>query len=320
MHNIYKFLLPAFLLIIITCTQTTEKKGTIIPEDAIIEKLNKDIDFQFTEGPVWDGWGNLLFTDIPNRKIHKLDSNGKFSVFRDETESANGLMFNARGNLVACEGGGFKVTEMDDSGNVIKILAEKYNGKPFNSPNDLVIDKKGGIYFTDPRFGSDKKLNQDKENIYYIKPDGEVILAADNVFKPNGVILSPDEKVLYVANSMRQYLLTYDVKEDGTITNKRNFCKLESPENRELMRTPEDAGADGLAVDKKGNIYVSTRRGIQIISPDGKLLEIIETPEIPANCTFGGEDLKTLYITARTSLYKVKLNTEGHIFHKSKKF
>ena len=318
MNNVCKVSFLVFLLLIISCAQKHEKAGTIIPEGALIEKLNKDFSFEFTEGPAWDGRGNLFFTDIPNEKIYKLDSNGEFSVFRDVTGRANGLMFNNGGNLVSCEGGNFKVTEMDAEGNVIGVLAEKYNGKPFNSPNDLVVDKKGGIYFTDPRFGSDKTLNQDIEAVYYIKANGEIIRVAENRTKPNGIILSPDEKLLYVADTFSQYVWAFDVNEDGTLTNERNFCELRLPESKENLRVPTDSGADGMTIDKPGNLYVTTRIGVQIFDSNGKQLEILNVPERPTNCTFGGEDLKTLYITAQTSVYKINLNVEGHIFHKSK--
>ncbi len=315
MYNFCKVLFVSFSVILISfCAKKPEGIRKIVPEGAVVEKVNKDISFGFTEGPAWDGKGNLFFTDIRNSKIYKLDNEGKFTVFRDETGAANGLMFNAKGNLVACEGGDFKVTEMDQNGKVINVLAATYNGKPFNSPNDLVIDKKGGIYFTDPRFGENQILNQDIEAIYYIKPDGEIIRVADNLTKPNGIILSPYEKILYVADSYGQYVKAFDVMEDGSLANSRNFCELKLSESKEKLRTQTVSGADGIAIDKEGNLYVTTIIGTQIFNSNGEPMEIIEVPEIPANCSFGGEDFKMLYITARTSVYKVKLNVEGIIF------
>lgn len=315
MYNFCKTLFVAFLVISISlCAKKPEGISKIVPEGAVVEKVSKDITFGFTEGPAWDRKGNLFFTDIPNRKVYKLDSEGNFSVFRDETGAANGLMFNASGNLVACEGGDFKVTEMDQNGKVINVLAEEYNGKPFNSPNDLVIDKKGGIYFTDPRFGENQILNQDIEAVYYIKPDGEIIRIAGNLTKPNGIILSPDEKILYIADTYGQYVKAFDVMEDGSLANSRNFCELKLSEDKKRLRTTTVSGADGMTIDKVGNLYVTTRIGIQIFGSDGEPIGIIEVPEIPANCSFGGEDYKTLYITARTSVYKVKLNVEGIYF------
>src|SRR5262249_42980954 len=154
-------------------------------------------DFKFTEGPAADRDGNLYFSDIPNERIHKVDRDGKLSVFREKSNRANGLKVNAKGEVVACEMAG-RVVAISPDGKSVRVLADKYEGQPFNAPNDLVIDKQGGVYFTDPSFGAPMPLPQGKTAVYYIAPDGKVTRLIDDLTQPNGVTLSPDEKTLYV--------------------------------------------------------------------------------------------------------------------------
>jgi len=283
----------------------------IVPEGVHVVKVNVDQQFAFTEGPCWDGTDTLYFSDIPNNRIMKLLPDGTFSVFREPSHAANGLMIDAEGNLISCDGSARQVTMLGRAGTIKAVLAERYDGKRLNSPNDLVIDSNGGIYFTDPRFGSQDGVEQDKEAVYYRRTDGTLVRIIDDMVKPNGVMLSPDEKTLYVGDSAREYIRAYDVQPDGTVTNGRDFGGLPP-----VMRSGRESrnGADGLAMDVEGNLYVAASSGIEVFDKNGDHLGVIEVPEPPANCTFGGTDYKTMFITARTSLYRVRLKVPGVSF------
>jgi gluconolactonase len=263
--------------------------------------------FAFTEGPAADRNGNVYFSDIPNQRIHKVDAGGKLSVFREKSNRANGLMLNAKGEIVACEGDG-QVVAYSPDGKSRRVLADTYEGKRFNAPNDLVLDKQGGVYFTDPYFGPRQPLPQGKTAVYYIAADGKVSRLIDDLPLPNGVILSPDEKTLYVIPSGQAEMMAYPVEAPGKIGKGRVFCTLKQ------RREGGKSGGDGLTVDEKGNLYITSGLGLQVFTPDGKLLGIIALPEQPANVTFGGKDFKTLYVTARTSLYTVPMEVKGHRF------
>jgi gluconolactonase len=266
-------------------------------------------DFQFLEGPASDGQGNLYFTDVSGNKIHKLASDGTVSVFRDPSNHANGLMFDGQGRLLACEMDG-QLVAIDIMSKKATTLAGEYEGKRFNAPNDLVVDRAGGVYFTDPRFRAPTPLPQGKEAVYYRSADGKVTRLVDNLPAPNGVILSVDEKTLYVIPSMQKETMAYPVEAPGKIGDGKVFCTLKQAEGT----TGAGHGGDGLTVDTKGNLYITSRLGVQVFNPSGKLLGIIEFPEQPANVTFGGRDGKTLYATARTSLYSVPMEAKGHRF------
>lgn len=281
----------------------------IVPEGAEVAELNAGEGFRFTEGPCWDHEaGVLYFSDIPNNRIMKLLPDGTFSVFREPSDAANGLMLDSEGNLISCDGEGRRVSMLDSEGNVMKVLAESYNGKKLNSPNDLVIDSKGGIYFTDPRYGNTDGIEQDIEAVYYLRPDGTLIRVVDDVGRPNGVILSPDGKTLYVADTEREYIRAYDVQEDGTVANGRDFGKLPPIT---VGRGKRRNYTDGMTIDVDGNLYAATGSGIEIFDKEGKYVGAIKVPKPPANCAFGGPDNKTLFITARTSLYEIQLKVAG---------
>jgi gluconolactonase len=263
--------------------------------------------FAFTEGPAADRAGNVYFSDIPNQKIFKVDTKGKLSLFRERTNRANGLMLNAKGEVVACEMDG-QVVAYSPDGKSRRVLADKYGGKRFNAPNDLVIDKTGGVYFTDPAFGAPKPLPQGKTAVYYLAPGGTVTRLIDDLPNPNGVILSPDEKTLYVVPTGQAEMMSYPVEAPGKIGKGKVFCTLRQPEG------VKGSGGDGLAVDTRGNLYITSRLGLQVFDPKGRYLGLIALPEMPANVKFGGADFKTLYVTARKSLYTVPMETTGHLF------
>jgi gluconolactonase len=263
--------------------------------------------FKFTEGPAADKNGNLYFSDIPNERIHKVDAKGELSVFREKSNRSNGLKVNGKGEIVACEMAG-RVVAISGDGKDVRVLADKYDGNQFNAPNDLVLDKQGGVYFTDPSFGAPKPLPQGKTCVYYIAADGKVTRLIDDLTQPNGVTLSPDEKTLYVIPTGPAEMMSYPVEGPGKIGKGKVFCKLQGKDGK------PGTGGDGCTMDTKGNLYITSTIGIQVFDPAGKFLGAIAFPEQPANVTFGGKDMKTLFVTARTSLYSLPMEATGHVF------
>jgi gluconolactonase len=268
-------------------------------------------DFMFTEGPAADGKGNLYFSDIPANKIYKLDAQGKLSVAVETSNHANGLMFNAAGELVACEMDG-QIAVWDLAKKERRVLAAGYNGKRFNAPNDLVIDSAGGVYFTDPHFRAPEPLPQGKTSVYYVASDGKVSRVIEELPAPNGILLSPDEKTLYVLPTLSAKMMAYPVLGEGKLGEGKVFVTLQQPAGK------ANTGADGATIDEKGNLYITSALGLQVFSPAGNALGIIAFPEQPANATFGGKDGKTLYATARTSLYSVPMAVAGHVVARGK--
>lgn len=262
---------------------------------------------QFTEGPAWDGHGHLYFSDIPANRIYRLEDDGKLSVFLEPSNHCNGLMLNAAGRLFACEMDG-RIVAIDPSTKERTVLADGYHGKRFNAPNDLVLDSAGGVYISDPHFRAPDPLPQKVQAVYYRAANGTVTRLIDDLPAPNGVILSPDEQTLYVIPSGQKEMMAYPVASPGHIGQGHVFCTLAQPKG------VDNGGGDGLTLDTKGNLYITSRLGIQVFNPRGKQLGIIAFPEQPANVTFGGADRKTLYATARTSLYAAPMEAVGHAF------
>jgi sugar lactone lactonase YvrE/type 1 glutamine amidotransferase len=269
------------------------EKDSLVAEGAKVQNLAGG--FIFTEGPAVDKKGNIYFTDIRNNRIHKWSLDGKLTTFRENSGASNGLYFDRKGNLLACEGGRRQVVSISPDGQST-VLADAYNGKKLNSPNDLWIAPNGGVYFTDPRYGSEAGLEQGGFHVYYLSPDrNKLVRILNNLVKPNGVIGSPDGKKLYVADPGDSKTYVYRIRKDGSLTGR----KLIAPE-----------GSDGLALDERGNLYL-TRNGVVVYNPEGMKIASIETPERPANVCFGGKDGKTLFITARTGFYSVRMNVRG---------
>jgi gluconolactonase len=267
--------------------------------------------FKFTEGPAADKEGNVFFSDIPDEKIYRVDGKtGKLTTFVEKSNHANGLMFNAQGELVACEMDG-QIAAYSPAGKR-RLVAGEYGGKRFNAPNDLVIDKNGGVYFTDPVFRAPKPLPQGKLAVYYVTSAGKVTRLIDDLPNPNGVKLSVDEKTLYVIPTGQAEMMAYPVEAPGKLGKGRVFCTLQQPKGK------SGGGGDGMTIDAKGNLYITSALGLQVFTTEGKLLGILAFPEQPANVTFGGPDFKTLYVTARTSLYTVPMQATGHGYAKAK--
>jgi gluconolactonase len=252
--------------------------------------------FDFTEGPVWIG-GRLLFSDIPNNVIQELLADGGVAPFRQGTNGANGLAVDPQGRLWACQGSNKRVTRQDGAkGSTVSDVTAMYNGAAYNAPNDVIVRKDGNAYFTDPNY-SGQPDTQNARAVYRIAPNGDVSRLAGTFNQPNGIALGPDGSTLYVVNNGNGKLLSAAVDATGGVS---AFTELAS--------TP---GGDGMAVDDAGNLYVTADPGVLVFDKAGKAIGTITVAEQPANCTFGGADRKTLYITARTSLYRIDLNVPG---------
>ena len=262
--------------------------------------------FQFTEGPADDGKGNLYFTDIPANRIYQI-SDGKKTVFVEPSLHCNGLMIDGAGQLLACQMDG-QLVAYDTTTKKSRVLAGQYQGSRFNACNDLVVDRQGGIYFTDPHYRAPDPLPQGTTAFYYRSQDGTVSRLAADLNAPNGIILSPDEKTLYVVPSQQKQVMAYAIDEPGEISEGRVLFEMRQ------KKEGGNSGGDGLTIDASGNLYITTGLGLQVVSPEGVLLGIIELPQQPANVSFGGVDRKTLYVTARTGLYQVASPIAGHRF------
>jgi gluconolactonase len=280
----------------------------LIPKGAKWEKLWGE--GEFTEGPAYGPDACVYFSDIGNRIMKYDPATGKTTEYRNPSGRANGLDFDKEGRLLAAEGankgGNRRVTRTEKDGK-ITILADKWNGKKLNSPNDLTTDAKGRVYFTDPRYVGDEPREIDIEAVYRIDPDGKVTQLITDVEKPNGIIIAPDMKTLYVADSNpkgKQQLVAFPLKDDGSVGAKKV-----------LFDFGKERGIDGMSVDVKGNIWgmagSGDKGGLYVFSPEGKQLAFVPTPETPTNCCFGGKDKKMLYVTAGKSLYRMPVNVEG---------
>jgi gluconolactonase len=282
-----------------TASKSAAQNSQIIAADARLEKLSGG--FKFTEGPAADAEGNVYFTDQPNDRIMKWGIDGKLSTFLQPSGRSNGLCFDAQGNLWACADEKNELWRIDPTGTVTVVLKE-YNGKLLNGPNDVWIRPDGGLYFTDPFYKRDYwkrgPKEQDREAVYYLAPGHTTATrVADDLRQPNGIIGTTDGKTLYVADIGANKTYAYDVQEDGTLTNKRLFCNL---------------GSDGVTLDSDGNLYL-TGSGVTVFDKTGKQIEKIKVPSEgwTANVCFGGQDRQTLFITASTGLYALKMRVKG---------
>jgi gluconolactonase len=273
----------------------------LIPPNAKVEKLAGGM--QFVEGPAWtnaDG-GFLVFSDIPGNQLKKWDGNA-LTVFRADSHNTNGNTRDRDDRLISCEHSARKVTRTETDGS-ITVLADRFDGKRFNSPNDCVVKSDGSIYFTDPTYGTPRGEEKELDGRYVFRIDPEskrVSKVADGFDMPNGLCFSPDEKTLYIADSGKpRNIRRFAVNDDGTLGGGEVFCVI------------DNGVPDGIRCDQFGNVWSSAGDGVHIFAPDGKLIGKIPVPECPANLCFGGADGKTLFITARTSLYSLPTNVQG---------
>ena len=265
----------------------------VVPRGESVRKVADG--FRFTEGPAEAADGRVFFSDIPNEKVHIFDpATGEVSVAIEKSGRANGLMFAPSGALLICEGGNRQLTRK--LGDKKTVLADRYDGKRLNSPNDLVLDGKGGIYFTDPRYGDRSDMEMQVEGVYYLPRGGELRRVIDNMVRPNGLMFSPDKSILYVADNGAKTVIAYRVGDDGSL---------------ERIQKIADMAVDGMTMDVLGNLYCTGGPRVVVFAPDGEQRAVIPVPEGTANCTFGGPDHKTLYITAHQGLYAIDLAVPG---------
>jgi gluconolactonase len=311
----------------------------IIPEDAVPElvvdgKKTKP-ELYFAEGPKWMN-GKIYFSNMyfdqsfnadPKRSSTvELDPSGAYRNITEGKMQTNGLYPYRNGNLIVCDMMGHRVVEMTTGGRVVKVLADKHDGKQIDGPNDVVTDAKGGFYFTDPQFTMEPKKFQPGRAVYYVSPAGNVTrLTEPNEFAmPNGIVLSPDGKTLFINNcyddeswypvksEKDNFVWAYDVNPDGSISNGRKFAKLLLTGNV-LDRKGRSSSADGMAIDKQGNLYVATYYGVQIFDNKGGFIGMINLPSFPVSLCFGDADMKTLYIVSYSKVYKIRTNMEGFV-------
>ena len=259
--------------------------------------------FGFTEGPLWHPDGHYYFVDIRASVLYRLTPGQRAEVVRSDTGEGNGTTFDLAGRLVLCEGANRRVTRMGVDGR-IDVLMDHFEGKRLNRPNDVVCRSDGSIYFTDP--GLRVPLAQRElpyAAVYRIAPDGGTAMLADFEY-PNGLAFSPDERLLYVANTRwTQYIHVLELDDAGAMRRRRIFADMSSDET--------DGVPDGMKVDVEGRVYCTGPGGTWVFALDGTRLGIIRTPEVPANIAFGGPDLRTLFLTARTSVYALRVRTPG---------
>lgn len=289
----------------------------------------------FTEGPACDGNGNVYFTDIVNNRILKLDTQtGRYSTFREPSGRANGLLFDVQGRLLACEGNEFcpndgnrRVTRTDLKTGIVEVLIDQWQGKRLNSPNDIAACSNGQLFFTDPCYYDRKTMELDHESVYRIDTDGTVTqaLTQPQIQRPNGVALSPDERSLYVVDSCpvdggHRRIWAFNLANDGTLSGQRLVIDF-----------APGRGGDGMCVDSQGTLYIAAgvgrsrnpyetaevQPGVYVVRPDGRLMGRIPVFEdVITNCTWGGADLRTLYITAGKTLYQVRVEVPGWLVHR----
>ena len=316
-----------------------EAYHAIIPESSRIELFvdgtNTKPGLTFSEGPKWMN-GKIYFSNMffdqgwgasPKKSSTvEMDPNGTYKYITEGKMQTNGLYPYKNGNLVVCDMMGHRVVEMTTKGQVLKVIADKYDGKSIDGPNDIITDAKGGIYFTDPQFTADAVKNQPGRTVYYISPEGKMtrIVKPNEFAMPNGILLSPDGKTLYINNcyddekwypvvsTKKNYIWAYDVNPDGTISNGRQFAKLFLV-NNVLDRKGKSSSSDGMAIDKMGNIYVGTYYGVQIFNSKGAFAGMINLPHFPVSLCFGDKDMKTLYIVSYQWIYKIRTNMEGFV-------
>ncbi len=289
------------LLVAPTGAQTPGGIPGVVAADAQPELVHEG--YVFTEGPVGTADGGLYFSDIRANRIYLLEAGGKIALVREHTNAANGLALTRDGDLLCAEGQGKRISKMSADGR-LKTVVEGPEDRPFLAPNDLIVDAKGGIYFTDP--GPRPVVPGRVVFVYYLSPGAkEPIVIDDRIARPNGLTLTRDGKTLIVDDTLGNTVFAYDVEPDGKVKNKRPFAELRDiPEGKESV-------ADGMALDRDGRVFITTVVGIQVFDGAGGYLGTIRVPRQPANVAFSGPDKQILYITAREGLYRLKTLTRG---------
>ncbi|MBD1859244.1 SMP-30/gluconolactonase/LRE family protein [Leptolyngbya sp. FACHB-1624] len=285
------------------CLQaTTQSFKTLFPKNFRVTCIASGL--KFTEGPLWCADSQcLLFSDIPANRIYKF-ADGQLTVFREPSGNANGLTRDRQKRLITCEEGSRRLTRTELDG-TITVLCDRFGNQKLNSPNDVIVKQDGSIYFTDPPYGiQPEQQEQPVQGVYYLSIDGMLKLVVQDFIAPNGLALSPDERTLYIDDSSeRCHIRAFDVQADGSLTGDRVFC---------AMSTPGVSGnPDGMKVDQAGHLYATGPGGVWVFEPDGTHLGTIVFPEQPSNCAWGDADWCSLYVTACSSVYRIRVNIPG---------
>ena len=279
-----------------------------VGDDATVEKLGTG--FDFIEGPMWNHVEkHLIFSDMPGNIMRKWTPGGRIETFRQPSNMANGNFYDRAGRLVTCEHATSRVTRTESDGS-ITVLATHYESKELNSPNDIIVKTDGSIYFTDPSFGRMeyygvlREPELDFRGVYRLDPDsGDIALLASDFDQPNGLCFSADESQLFVNDTMRSHIRVFDVNADGTVSNSRVWAELTGD---------REGAADGMKIDSQGNLCTTGPGGIHYFAPDATSLGVIYVPEGVANFTWGDDDLRSIFITASTSLYRARVKVPGN--------
>ena len=280
-------------ILLILASPAYPQESQLVAPGAKVQRLATG--FGVLEGPAADADGTLYFSDVVNERVHRWSPETGITTFREGTGRANGLRVDLDGTLLVCEMANRRLTAIDPEGR-LTVLADSYEGARFNGPNDLWADPRGGIYFSDPHYGTSATREIDGNHVYYLSPDRETLLrVTDDLVQPNGSIGTPDGSRVYIADQGAGQLWAYRPNPDGTLSEKRLFASQ---------------GADGMTMDERGNVYL-TGQDITIFDPAGNPIASIGVPDPPANVTFGGPDGTTLFIAARTSLYRVEMLVTG---------
>ncbi len=315
MHIARYFLciLPACIFIA-GCNSSHEDLKTVFDPVEKLVKLNSDTMFSFTEGPIYNYEGTLFFTDGTKGKVFSMDAKNAFTPVITGAGRPDGMMIDHDGNLIVCDYDAKKLDMYTHDGKFIKTLADSFNGKGLNGPNDVVIDKKGGIYFTDPFFRN-PGAPQDVEGVYYIPKNGTLHRICDHVSVPNGIILTPDEKTILIVDSWEPDIHAIDILPDGDFNHHRTWAKVTLPPI-EIGQEKPRSGSVGVAMDTDGHLYVATNLGVEVFNSKGQSLGIIHMKEYkrPMNMTFNRNDPYTMIITSYESIYSLKMRIKGISF------
>ncbi len=276
----------------------TQHTSPVIADGAKLQLVSDQ--FKFTEGPATDQYGNVFFTDQPNDKIWKYDTDGKLSVFLSPSGRSNGMCFDNHGNLVSCADEHDQLWSIDPNGKAT-VLVKDYKGKRLNGPNDVFVTSQGKIYFTDPYYQRDywkrKSPDIDGQKVYYLAGENDPVVVVDNMEKPNGIVATPDGKYLYVADIQANKTFRFNIAEDGSLKDQTLFA---------------EQGSDGMTMDDQGNVYL-TGKGVTVYDKEGKKIEHIDVPaDWTANITFWGKDRNFLFITASQNVYTLKMKVKGN--------
>ena len=309
-----RYVLLSGLLIVTTAVLQSQRAPSaggipgVLAADSVVEVVQEG--FHGLEGPTPTPDGGMLFSDVTENRTYELDRHGSITVWRDNTRGANGLYRLPGGLLLAAEGAGRRIVAIA-SDRIARPVAVDCGDRPLRAPNDLIADDKGGVYFTDPlpRPAPDV-APEEPGNVCYLRPDGRAVLLDSQIQRPNGLTLSLDGRTLFVDDTEGEYVYAFDVKRDGSVTNKRIFVRLRDPEQG--SRGPRSR-ADGMAIDSVGHLYVATASGIQVFHPAGRYVGTIRVPTVARNLAFAGPDRHTLYLTALQTLYRVHLLIDGPI-------